>query len=36
MSNWILKSTGKVRDIFEDAEGKRVMLVASDHVSAFD
>lgn len=36
MSNWILKSTGKVRDIFEDVDGKRVMLIASDHVSAFD
>ena len=36
MSSWVLQATGKVRDIFEDAENKRVMLVASDHVSAFD
>ncbi len=36
MSNWRLKATGKVRDIFESGDEKRIILVASDHVSAFD
>lgn len=36
MSNWVLKAAGKVRDVFEDTSTNRVMLVASDHVSAFD
>lgn len=36
MSNWVLQAAGKVRDIFEDSSTNRVMLVASDHVSAFD
>lgn len=36
MSIWVSKGTGKVRDIFESDDKTRVMLVASDHVSAFD
>ena len=36
MSSWNKVATGKVRDIFESSDGNRIMLVASDHVSAFD
>ena len=30
------KSSGKVRDIYESEDGKKIILVASDRVSAFD
>ena len=36
MSNWVFRCSGKVRDVYDNADGKRMMLVASDHVSAFD
>ena len=36
MSNWVLQRSGKIREIWEDTENKRVMLVASDHVAGFN
>ena len=34
--NWNKIKSGKVRDIYECSDGKRIALVASDRVSAFD
>ena len=34
--NWKLVKKGKVRDVYEDATGEHIALVASDRVSAFD
>ena len=36
MSNWVMKKSGKIREIWENAEENRVILVASDRVAGFN